>query len=297
MLLEELTTATDILASKTLQIKTENCDNLKILVENVKNEISYKDPHACSICEKVFKQRAYLERHVESVHFKTNKIFCDLCPKIFFTEVDLKFHIRYVHGEKSFACNICDYKTAVKTNFKRHNLTHGVKVEFPICKKKVVELKTDTKAHRPKEFRYVHGEKSFACYICDYKTSVKSNLKRHKLTHGAKVGCPICKKKVAHLKLHMNTHNIVHRPKEFCQICQKHYSKNNFKRHLKSHITFFACNVCDFKSSSKTNLHSHMLSHDIKVNRNMESLVTIHEKAQKCKGCGQTFNSKRGLKE
>lgn len=85
-----------------------------------------------------------------------------------------------VHGEKRFACDACDYKTAYSKSFEDHKLLHASKVECPICKKQVNALKVHMLTHLPKE----------PCAICG-KEVLRKNMKLHMKVH-KKYNCENC---------------------------------------------------------------------------------------------------------
>ena len=49
---------------------------------------------------------------------------CELCEKVFTHRKDLLRHQRTIHGEKSFECPLCPYKTARKDNLIPHQKVH-----------------------------------------------------------------------------------------------------------------------------------------------------------------------------
>lgn len=151
--------------------KSGQSETLEDLEKKGNDGLTSKDPHTCCIFQKVISNRAYLRRHLETVHLRQAKMSCDLCPKFFFAKNSIKHHMK-VHGKQRFACNICDFKAKVKQSLIRHKLTHAVKVGCPICNKQV------------------------------------SSLDCHMIQHRPKVSCPICAKMVTkkQMKLHMKTH-------------------------------------------------------------------------------------------
>lgn len=59
--------------------------------------------------------------------FQNDGLRCNLCAKIFFgrnRRQDFKRHVLSHTGERPYACNICDYKAALKGNLKKHMLIH-----------------------------------------------------------------------------------------------------------------------------------------------------------------------------
>lgn len=148
-----------------------------------------ENPNKCKICLKTF---AYLKEHMENIHNKSNKMFCDHCPKVFFTRPAIIQHVRAAHRTKTFACNICDYKTCFRSFLRSHLLIHAEKVECPVCKKQVTVLKHHMKNHREKKscpicgrmlLKYLlgkhirnHSKKPFKCQKCEESFEFRRDL-------------------------------------------------------------------------------------------------------------------------
>ena len=120
----------------------------------------------------------------------------------------LLYHSKYPLGKKTFHCPQCRYVTDRKNNLKRHIATMHQDCGKPL---ECCEIHFKSKAalrdhvmmfHRAgykcrfcgrnfcrkallKRHLAVHnGQKDFICSVCDYATSHKSNLERHKKVHG-----------------------------------------------------------------------------------------------------------------
>lgn len=94
----------------------------------------------------------------------------------------------------------------------------------------------------------VHSRKKFACNVCDYKTSNKSCLKSHRLSHNEKVACPESKKEVTSLNEHMKTHK---NARVSCSICHQTYLKRGLKNHIETVHQIRKCENCDSIFRSK----------------------------------------------
>lgn len=74
--------------------------------------------------------------------------------------------------------------------------------------------------------------KPYACRICDFRTTTKTNLREHVLRHVVEK-CPICHKYVAKLKHHLkNVH--LDQYKKPCPICGKIFHNGKIKRHIRA---------------------------------------------------------------
>ena len=80
----------------------------------------------CDQCEKFYKRKDVLVRHIETIHETSRQAKCEICEKILVSKYRLKQHLIVVHGfdgsaddsmieelDKEVSCDICD-KTFVK---------------------------------------------------------------------------------------------------------------------------------------------------------------------------------------
>lgn len=154
-------------------------DRVESLVRSGNFGVKSTESHSCCFCQKVLFNRQALRNHLKNVHLRTEKNSCNICQKIFFSRYSLQNHNK-VHQTSNLSCNFCDYKTNVKKNLQKHELTHAAKDECPICKKQVSHLKFHLKTHRSK----------VPCPICSKMLS-RDFLKEHIETHRAKK-CDTC---------------------------------------------------------------------------------------------------------
>lgn len=92
----------------------------------------------CNQCEKVFRKKISLKRHLEYHTGTVVKPFaCDYCDKTFRLNFNLVEHRRIHTGEKPFACEHCSSTFRTMSNFYSHlRKEHGklmVSVWFVIC--------------------------------------------------------------------------------------------------------------------------------------------------------------------
>ncbi|KAH3827784.1 zinc finger protein 343-like [Dreissena polymorpha] len=117
------------------------------------------------------------------------------------------FPVQYGYGRKVFPCPQCRYTTDRRNNLKRHMLTmHQACTKTLECCGLVFATKASLREHAMifhyhgytcfycgrrfcrkallKRHLSVHnGQKDFVCPVCDYATSHKSNLERHRKVH------------------------------------------------------------------------------------------------------------------
>ena len=80
-----------------------------------------KKPFKCDNCDKSFRQKAHLQRHVASVHEGIKSFQCNDCAKYFTTKRSMCDHIATVHElKKPFHCDICNRCFTSKAYIAKH---------------------------------------------------------------------------------------------------------------------------------------------------------------------------------
>ncbi|ESP04947.1 hypothetical protein LOTGIDRAFT_97874, partial [Lottia gigantea] len=104
----------------------------------------------CSQCRYTTDRRNNLKRHMLTMHQASSKLL-ECCGILFTTKASLREHamIFHYHG---YTCFYCGRRFCRKALLKRHLSVHN-------------------------------GQKDFVCTVCDYATSHKSNLERHRKVH------------------------------------------------------------------------------------------------------------------
>uniref|UniRef100_A0A0L8GNJ1 C2H2-type domain-containing protein n=2 Tax=Octopus bimaculoides TaxID=37653 RepID=A0A0L8GNJ1_OCTBM len=104
----------------------------------------------CPQCRYTTDRRNNLKRHMLTMHQACSKLL-ECCGILFTTKASLREHamIFHYHG---YTCFYCGRRFCRKALLKRHLSVHN-------------------------------GQKDFVCSVCDYATSHKSNLERHRKVH------------------------------------------------------------------------------------------------------------------
>ncbi|KAK7090300.1 uncharacterized protein [Littorina saxatilis] len=113
----------------------------------------------CSQCRYTTDRRNNLKRHMLTMHQLSTKLL-ECCGVLFRTKAALREHalIFHYHG---YTCFYCGRRFCRKALLKRHLSVHN-------------------------------GQKEFICNVCDYATSHKSNLERHRRVHMRQDDDPSC---------------------------------------------------------------------------------------------------------
>ena len=276
--------------------------------------------HSCPICEKKFSQSGALSIHKEK-HNDT-KYSCSHCERSYSSKYHLKKHEEIHFDLPSLNCNICGFKTKIKSTLYHH--TNGVhrKAWRKTFKCKECDKVLSTKQYLKDHVQVKHlGNEDYSCSLCDFKSGYDSNLRKHvdSIHNASQLKCDVCEwegkghrlkfhKKSAHQDIKENTR--VHK----CDLCEKAYSrKEHLKKHReKTHLGVrYQCDRCEHKFTSQTNLNIHIKSihdqvksscpqcdHKAHDNSSLAKHVkSIHLglRPHVCKVCGLTFTAKTYL--
>ena len=153
-------------------------------------------PFKCDNCDKCYKQKKNLVRHVESFHNRRKGYICKTCNKSFSTPFALERHVK--GNCKVFQCRLCSKKFKTKYSLKKH----------------VNRCKRRCKNKNSKVSNLAAPPELYKCHVqnCDKKFSKIWNLKQHQKMHVQPQNvCPICTKPFTYksnLRLHMrNKHS------------------------------------------------------------------------------------------
>ncbi|CAD5119429.1 DgyrCDS8041 [Dimorphilus gyrociliatus] len=109
-----------------------------------------KKLYNCQLCRYVTDRKNNLKRHVSTMHQSCDKLL-ECCNVSFKNKAALRDHVLIFHSN-GYMCRFCGRNFCRKALLKRHLAVHS-------------------------------GKKDFTCTQCDYATSHKSNLERHKKVH------------------------------------------------------------------------------------------------------------------
>lgn len=109
----------------------------------------------CPQCRYTTDRRNNLKRHLLTMHQQSSKLL-ECCGIVFGTKASLREHSMIFHSH-GYVCLYCGRRFCRKALLKRHLSVHN-------------------------------GKKDFRCHLCDYATSHKSNLERHRKVHARQTG-------------------------------------------------------------------------------------------------------------
>ena len=112
---------------------------------------SMSEYHQCEHCDKSYKQKNALTKHVKEVHLEIKQFQCEQCDKAFSFKYKLNQHVKTVHDGVTYDCDSCD----------------------KVCLS-YVGLRTHKATYHPTE-----NTKVYHCESCSYQSTNSSNFWRH----------------------------------------------------------------------------------------------------------------------
>ena len=84
----------------------------------------YKLTLNCDICGKNLWTRSDLQKHRQNVHLSTKRYRCSICDKEFKSKYYMEIHLRVHSGVKPFSCSVCGKTFAQRQNRNSHQKRH-----------------------------------------------------------------------------------------------------------------------------------------------------------------------------
>ena len=221
----------------TSETKLKLQDEFEIIRKSKNNTKPYSN---CEFCEKSFKLKYQMQRHVKKVHEKALETKCALCEKTFSDSSCLQVHMNTFHSKmKNFKCDSCDQRFVSKGALISHIQVRHEKTQASKCD--TCDKEFTSKLGLSHHLENVHSNLRYKCYLCVKTFSMKSSLNKHfNLKHqnkDEKIKCDICDKTVSDIGKHKNIMHTVTK-RHPCHICGKDYSlkfyvKRQFMKRLK----------------------------------------------------------------
>ena len=213
-----------------------------------------KEVLKCAKCDYCSHNKHYLKQHVDLVHNADRPFKCPFCDYAGKRSHSLKEHLVVHSTNRPFECPICNASFRKKGHLTNHVKLHNTFKYFEcgICLVKFID-RTQLYNH----LRTGHDPSTvYECKVCEYATTIKSNIVMHMHTHGNPevYRCTVCSFTALHINIlrqHMQTHSE-----------NKANLYNIETQSAKARpVIFLKCSVCGYTTDKKEALQSHMWQH------------------------------------
>ncbi|XP_037091578.1 zinc finger protein 345-like [Pollicipes pollicipes] len=228
----------------------------------------------CGHCDKVFKRKQSLDRHIDAIHKPSANWKCTQCEKMFSIKFYWQKHMNR-HRDKSEQCSNCQRRFVNARALSQHKCLSSdysqlaavapgataVAAECPFCQRQPLtgaELGRHVGSHDPqrpftctcggaytsRQGRDAHaavhsGQRQFVCGECGGAFVTQARLAAHRRTHQLATAVHACRSCPAVLGsvAALRKHSMQHRERSFqCSVCGKCFRwKNNLDIHARIH--------------------------------------------------------------
>ncbi|XP_063361935.1 zinc finger protein 883-like isoform X1 [Cydia amplana] len=139
-----------------------------------------KDPKfECDICQKKFRLKHLVLKHIRKVHENERNYQCDVCAKTFFDKGLLQRHAKTHSKMRLYKCNECGLALKTKDTLRSHLLIHRSYKEYPcqLCSKRFQKI-NNLRVHMVTHTK----EKRFECRYCGVRFGRSHHRSRHEFT-------------------------------------------------------------------------------------------------------------------
>lgn len=243
-------------------------------MRNVHGKLTESEMHKCKFCNRYFKHKNYLNRHITRVHPNENKkthskkseskssktsslqskedisLYCEICKQFFTTRGNLQKHVKVKHKSvDNCMCDLCGEVFAIKYCLIRH-------MKYEHFKRQIEKKVTESNDMIP-------------CEICGKLLKNRGLLKPHMRSHQIMTPedywyCDLCPRKFktrGGCTWHIKQRHIL-KASFKCHLCPVVYKgKWELKCHIKSkHTTIrdYCCEICGkgFLDKQKLQIHT-----------------------------------------
>ncbi|KAJ6648370.1 Zinc finger protein [Pseudolycoriella hygida] len=254
--------------------------------------------YECDICQRQIKSKKDLLDHMRKKHAE-RKYACKLCNKKFknpaYVAVHMRVHIVDPTKSQLFdepqPCHICGKEFVSKVNYARHIKSHAFGFLPPVYDCDICGDKISNKKDLSDHMR-LHAQPKYECKLCGKKFKRKSYMEIHYRIHNNvhPFICAVCGKTfvvAGALSWHMRRHDNT-MPQFPCNICGKVFTRPGvLADHLRIHSgqkPFGPCEVCGIYFRTKKYLTEHRKSH---LNEGIKFA---------CDLCGAQFKNQAGVR-
>ncbi|XP_036336073.1 serendipity locus protein delta-like [Rhagoletis pomonella] len=248
----------DFKNSQDAESKSELNESIDASISSIRR---YKVPAKCKRCDKIFKNKSQLRRHMSVVHKPSKKIWkCEVCGIITKDEEYLELHKNIHEGKSDLECRFCNKRYARKINVIRHMQKHWDKKKFQ-CERCGLMF-SEIPIYYNHKLQHEAEEDPLICNVCNQSFKTRRTYRRHLWVHREdrpRFSCEICGKTFVEkytLKVHLKCHS----DKEE----ERGRGRRKIINELKQQQKAFECIICGNQFSSQDLCDEHMKAqHDV----------------------------------
>ena len=213
-----------------------------------------KETFKCAKCDYSSHNKHYLKQHVELVHNAERPFKCPFCDYAGKRSHSLKEHLVVHSSYRPYECTLCNATFRKKGHLTNHVRMHSSKktLNCSLCKQ-VFNEQTELHQH----LREAHPSSNiYACDLCEYATTVKTNIIMHMHVHGnpKTFVCQTCNFVAVHTKIMTEHIQNIHDGNGAYAIKPHSSSKDG-------PVILMKCSQCGFTTDNRAVLTSHMWEH------------------------------------
>ncbi|XP_065226797.1 zinc finger protein 43-like [Planococcus citri] len=295
-------------------VHTIGKDHLILKKHNMRN--SHSKPYVCAICDWRTGEKKLIRRHIASKHSSTswtsetsakendtNEQTANgtsaFCGQTFSKELHQE-HSNVHSRISTFSCKLCTSSFKKKYNLNRHIQRVHSEKQFSSTSDHIVKHKDALTQHK----KIVH-ETSFACDMCDYKTSSKGHIQQH-IADKHTTASWTSKRNAE------ETDTNKQKSDGTSALRAQTFPPELYQEHLNVHsrISSFSCNLCTSEFKKKYNLYRHLQTvHSVKkfsstsdyIVKHKDELTqhkkVVHETSFACDMCDYKTSSKGQIQQ
>ncbi|OXU23499.1 hypothetical protein TSAR_003218, partial [Trichomalopsis sarcophagae] len=253
-----------------------------------------KEPSVvCPYCPRRTKHRNSMRSHIQPPLFpivRPRLHVCPRCGQMYSWASNLRKHLKTGCGtvtcESHFSCQYCPYRSRVEASFLRHLMsvhninssrmnddsTHEAYDDLGLSCDRCMKM-FYSQYSLTKHLRFCSTLKQYSCFLCEYRSNRKWNVKSHiERVHGKtpaknkaeKLETPEFNTFMTAMRRPMR--GFMHQPQQRvtypCRNCGKHYNyHSSLARHLKHECGVepkFQCPLCPYRTKHRSSLNTHL---------------------------------------